>query len=162
VRLPRDGQSSLAPPGHPPPIARCRTAQAPAYPYRVEPQFTAQLTWRFVDELIAYAKVPVLVKGILTAEDARLAIEHGVSGIVVSNHGGRYLEFTPSTIEALPEIVDAVQDRIPVLMDGGIRRGTDVLKALAIGARAVLTGRPPLRRLGAFGQPGVSRVWETL
>jgi 4-hydroxymandelate oxidase len=161
-RLIRDRQSSLGPPGQPPPMARRRTAQAPAYPYHVEPQFTAQLTWRFVDELTAYAKVPVLIKGILTAEDARLAIEHGVAGIVVSNHGGRYLEFTPSTIEALPEIVDAVQDRIPVLMDGGIRRGTDVLKALAIGARAVLIGRPPLWGLGAFGQAGVSRVLEML
>ena len=165
-RMIRDRQSSLGPPGQPPPMSRRpgrnSTAQAPAYPYRVEPQFTAQLTWRFVDELTVYAKVPVLVKGILTAEDARLAIEHGAAGIVVSNHGGRYLEFAPSTIEALPEIVDAVQGRIPVLMDGGIRRGTDVLKALAIGARAVLIGRPPLWGLGAFGQAGVSKVMEML
>jgi len=128
----------------------------------VEPQFTAQLTWQFINELTAYAKVPVLVKGILTPEDASLAIEHGASGIVVSNHGGRYLEFAPSTLEALPEIVEAVQGRIPVLMDGGIRRGTDVLKALAIGAKAVLIGRPPLWGLGSFGQAGVSRVLEML
>src|SRR5439155_11724628 len=103
-------------------------------------------------ELKSYAKVPVLVKGILTAEDAKLAVEHGAAGIVVSNHGGRYLEYAPSTIEVLPDIVDAVQGRILVLIDGGFRRGTDVLKALAIGAKAVLVGRPPLWGLGAFGQ----------
>ena len=104
----------------------------------------------------------MLVKGLLTAEDAKLAIEHGAAGIVVSNHGGRYLEGAPSTIEVLPEIVDAVQGKIPVLIDGGFRRGTDVLKALAIGAKAVLVGRPPLWGLGAFGQPGVTRVLEML
>jgi isopentenyl diphosphate isomerase/L-lactate dehydrogenase-like FMN-dependent dehydrogenase len=89
-------------------------------------------------------------------------VEHGAAGILVSNHGGRYLDFTPSTIEALPEIVDAVQGRIPVLLDGGIRRGTDVLKALALGAKAVLIGRPPLWGLGASGQAGVTRVLEML
>src|SRR5439155_26284831 len=93
---------------------------------------------------------------------AKLAVEHGAAGIVVSNHGGRYLEFAPSTIEVLPEIVEAVQGRIPVLLDGGVRRGTDVLKALAIGAKAVLVGRPPLWGLGAFGQAGVTSVPELL
>ncbi len=125
-------------------------------------QFTSELTWPFLQELKAYAKVPVLVKGILTPEDAKLAVENGASGIVVSNHGARYLEFAPSTIEVLPGIVDAVQGKIPVLIDGGFRRGTDVLKALAIGAKAVLVGRPPLWGLGAFGQPGVVRVLEML
>src|SRR5262249_30751390 len=99
---------------------------------------------------------------ILTPEDGKLAVERGAAGIVVSNHGGRYLEGAPSTIEVLPEIVDAVGGRIPVLIDGGFRRGTDILKALAIGAKAVLLGRPPLWGLGAFGQPGVQRVLELL
>src|SRR5258706_9309611 len=125
-------------------------------------QFTSELTWPFLQELKSYAKVPVLVKGILTAEDARLAVENGASGIVVSNHGARYLDTAPSTIEALPDIVEAVQGKIPVLIDGGFRRGTDVLKALAIGAKAVLVGRPPLFGLGAFGQTGVQRVMEML
>jgi len=148
-------------------------AQAPAQPgrrrnapqrrrYGLQMQFTSELTWPFLQELKAYAKVPVLVKGILTPEDAKLAVENGASGIVVSNHGARYLEFAPSTIEVLPGIVDAVQGKIPVLIDGGFRRGTDVLKALAIGAKAVLVGRPPLWGLGAFGQPGVVRVLEML
>jgi len=142
---------------------RSRTTRqtAPA-PYRLQSTYQAQLTWSFVDELRAYARVPVLIKGILTGEDAKLAVAHGAAGIVVSNHGGRYLEYAPSTIEVLPEIVEAVQGRIPVLLDGGIRRGTDVLKALAIGAKAVLVGRPPLWGLGAFGQPGVTRVLEML
>jgi len=130
--------------------------------YGLQMQFTSELTWPFLQELKAYAKVPVLVKGILTPEDAKLAVENGASGIVVSNHGARYLEFAPSTIEVLPGIVDAVQGKIPVLIDGGFRRGTDVLKALAIGAKAVLVGRPPLWGLGAFGQPGVVRVLEML
>jgi isopentenyl diphosphate isomerase/L-lactate dehydrogenase-like FMN-dependent dehydrogenase len=141
---------------------RSRTRQTAPAPYRLQSTFQAQLTWSFVDELTAYAKVPVLIKGVLTGEDAKLAIEHGAAGIVVSNHGGRYLEYAPSTIEVLPEIVEAVQGRIPVLLDGGVRRGTDVLKALAIGAKAVLVGRPPLWGLGAFGQPGVTRVLEML
>ena len=141
---------------------RRRTRQTEPAPYRLQSTFQAQLTWPFVDELRAYAKVPVLIKGVLTGEDAKLAIEHGAAGIVVSNHGGRYLDGAPSTIEVLPEIVEAVQGRIPVLLDGGVRRGTDVLKALALGAKAVLVGRPPLWGLGAFGQPGVTRVLEML
>ena len=130
--------------------------------YRVTPGFTAKLTWSFLDELHSYTPTPLLIKGILTPADAKLAVEHGVQGIVVSNHGGRYLDGVPSTIEVLPEIVDAVAGRIPVLIDGGFRRGTDVLKALAIGAKAVLVGRPPLWGLGAFGQQGVARVLEML
>jgi isopentenyl diphosphate isomerase/L-lactate dehydrogenase-like FMN-dependent dehydrogenase len=164
-RLLRDRLTTGGPPGEPSRLsarAHHRTAQAPPNPYRLTPQFTAHLTWSFFDELKAYARVPVLIKGILTAEDAKLAVQHGAAGIVVSNHGGRYLEFTPSTIEVLPEIVEAVQGKIPVLLDGGIRRGTDVLKALAIGAKAVLVGRPPLWGLGAFGQAGVTRVLEML
>jgi 4-hydroxymandelate oxidase len=140
---------------------RRRAAQAPQ-PYRLTQTFQAELTWSFMEELKSYTKVPLLVKGILTPEDAKLCVEHGASGIVVSNHGGRYLDSTPSTIEVLPDIIDAVQGKIPVLIDGGFRRGTDVLKALAIGAKAVLVGRPPLWGLGAFGQPGVARVLELL
>ena len=110
----------------------------------------------------SYARVPLLIKGILTPEDAQLAVKYGAQGIIVSNHGGRYLDGAPSTIEVLPDIVQAVAGRVPVLIDGGFRRGTDVLKALAIGAKAVLVGRPPLWGLGAFGQPGVARVLTIL
>jgi 4-hydroxymandelate oxidase len=156
-RLSAGGPAALesSQPGH-------RRAAAQPRPYHLQGQFTGELTWAFLQELKSYAKVPVLVKGILTAEDAKLAVENGASGIVVSNHGGRYLEGAPSTIEVLPGIVEAVQGRIPVLIDGGFRRGTDVLKALAFGAKAVLVGRPPLWGLGAFGQPGVTRVLEML
>jgi len=131
-------------------------------PYGLTPRFTGQLTWNFVKELNSYAKVPVLIKGILTPEDAKRAVDHGAAGVIVSNHGGRYLGAAPSTIEMLPSIVDAVGGKIPILIDGGFRRGTDVLKALAIGAKAVMVGRPPLWGLGAFGQPGVQRVLELL
>jgi isopentenyl diphosphate isomerase/L-lactate dehydrogenase-like FMN-dependent dehydrogenase len=161
-RLLRDRIATSGPPAQAPPQAgRRRTMVQPAR-YRLESQFLAQITWPFLKELQAYAKVPVLIKGILTAEDARLAVENGAAGIVVSNHGARYLDTAPATIEALPDIVDAVQGRIPVLIDGGFRRGTDVIKALAIGAKAVLVGRPPLWGLGAFGATGVQRVMEML
>ena len=161
-RLLRDRSAGGGPPAQTPAQpGRRRNAPQPRR-YGLQMQFTSELTWPFLQELKAYAKVPVLVKGILTPEDAKLAVENGASGIVVSNHGARYLEFAPSTIEVLPGIVDAVQGKIPVLIDGGFRRGTDVLKALAIGAKAVLVGRPPLWGLGAFGQPGVVRVLEML
>ena len=107
-----------------------------------------------------FTKVPLLAKGILTAEDARLAVERGLDGIVVSNHGGRYLDYAPSTLEVLPEIVDAAGGRLPVLIDGGFRRGSDVLKALALGAKAVALGRVPRWGLAAYGAPGVQRVLE--
>ncbi len=141
--------------------ARRRGEQAPSA-YRLSRRPTAELTWSFVDELNSYAKVPVLLKGLLTPEDALLAVQHGAAGIIVSNHGGRYLGAAPATMEVLPGIVDAVAGRIPVLVDGGFRRGTDVLKALAIGAKAVMVGRPPLWGLAAYGQPGVVRVLELL
>ena len=98
-------------------------------------------TWQYLDEIRKFVKVPLLVKGILTAEDARLCIEHGMDGIIVSNHGGRSMDYGPSTLEVLPEIVAAVNGRIPVITDSGYRRGTDILKALALGANAVLLGR---------------------
>ena len=161
-RLLRDRQGTTGSPAEGTSQPGRRRSMTKPRPYRLDGQFTSELTWPFLQELKAYAKVPVLVKGILTPEDAKLAIQHGAAGIVVSNHGARYLDGAPSTIEVLPEIVDAVQGRIPVLVDGGFRRGTDVLKALAIGAKAVLIGRPPLWGLGAFGQPGVTRVLEML
>jgi len=121
-----------------------------------------KFTWQTVDWLRSFAKVPLLLKGIIAPEDARLAAENGVAGIVVSNHGGRNLDTSPSTIEALPRVMEALAGRVPVLMDGGIRRGTDVVKALAYGAKAVLIGRPYLYALGARGPEGVQHVVDLL
>jgi 4-hydroxymandelate oxidase len=120
------------------------------------------MTWEFVDRLRKATSVKLFIKGIDTKEDARLSVEHGLDGILVSNHGGRSTETGRSTIEALPEVVNEVGNRIPVFVDGGVRRGTDVFKALALGARAVGIGRPFLWGLGAFGQAGVDRVLEIL
>jgi len=106
--------------------------------------------------------LPVLVKGVLTAEDAALSCEHGAAGVVVSNHGGRQLDGVAATIDALPEVVEAVDGRLEVLVDGGIRRGADVVKALALGARAVLAGRAPLWGLAAAGEDGARHVLELL
>jgi isopentenyl diphosphate isomerase/L-lactate dehydrogenase-like FMN-dependent dehydrogenase len=122
----------------------------------------ASLTWEDLEQLIAECELPVLVKGLVTAEDGALAVEHGAAGIVVSNHGGRQLDNAPPTIEALPEVVDAVEGRIPVLMDGGIRRGTDIAIALALGADAVLVGRAPLWGLAADGQAGAEFALKIL
>ena len=119
-------------------------------------------TWDYVDRLKDATSMNVLVKGIVTPEDAELAIEHGADGIVVSNHGGRAASSNRSTIEALPGIVAAVRGRIPVVVDSGFRRGTDIFKALAMGADAVNIGRPYLWGLGGFGQPGVEKVLELL
>lgn len=120
------------------------------------------MDWAFVDRLRRFWKGKFVIKGIDTHEDARLAIEHGLDGILVSNHGGRSTETGRATIEALPEVVAEVGNRIPVFVDGGVRRGTDVFKALALGAKAVGIGRPFLWGLGAFGQAGVDRVLEIL
>jgi len=120
------------------------------------------LQWKDVDWLCSFAKLPVVLKGILAPEDARLAVEHGAAAIIVSNHGGRNLDTVPATIEALPGVVQAVQGRIPVLLDGGIRRGTDVLKALALGAQAVLIGRPYAWGLAVGGAEGVAEVVRIL
>jgi 4-hydroxymandelate oxidase len=119
-------------------------------------------TWQYFDEVRKIVKVPLLVKGILTAEDAMLCLEHGVDGIIVSNHGGRSMDYGPSTLEVLPEIVAAVGGRVPVITDSGYRRGTDILKALALGADAVLLGRTPRWALGAFGAAGVQRLLEIM
>jgi isopentenyl diphosphate isomerase/L-lactate dehydrogenase-like FMN-dependent dehydrogenase len=120
------------------------------------------MDWAFVDRLRKSWKGKLIIKGIDTHEDAALAIEHGFDAIQVSNHGGRSTETGRATIEALPEVVSEVRGRIPVFVDGGVRRGTDVFKALALGAKAVGIGRPFLWGLGAFGQAGVDRVLEIL
>lgn len=118
------------------------------------------MTWDIIAWLRQNCKMKIVLKGILTAEDAHLAVQHGVDGIWVSNHGGRQLESDLSTLEALPEIVGTVRGQVPILLDGGIRRGTDVLKALALGADAVCLGRAFCYGLAANGQAGVERVLE--
>jgi 4-hydroxymandelate oxidase len=120
------------------------------------------LTWDAIAWLRSISPLPVVVKGVLTAEDARLAVAHGVAAIVVSNHGGRQLDGTPAALDVLAEVVDAVGGTCEVYVDGGIRRGTDVLKALALGARAVLLGRPILWGLAHAGDAGVARVLSLL
>ena len=120
------------------------------------------LSWRDVERLAGETKLPVLVKGVHTSEDALLAVEHGAAGIVVSNHGGRQLDGVAATIDVLPEVVDAVAGRVEVLVDGGVRRGVDVVVALALGARAVLVGRPALWGLAVDGERGALRVLELL
>ena len=124
--------------------------------------FDASLTWKDIEWVRSIARVPLLLKGVLTAEDAALAVDAGVAGLVVSNHGARNLDTVPATIEALPAVADRVAGRIPILVDGGIRRGTDVLKALALGASAVAIGRPVLHALAAAGEPGVTRAIQIL
>ena len=116
------------------------------------------LTWEAIGWLRSISPLPLVIKGILTAEDARRAVDHGAAGIVVSNHGGRQLDGTLSTRDALAEVADAVGDAVELLVDGGIRRGSDILKALALGARAVLIGRPYLWALAVGGQPGVEHM----
>jgi isopentenyl diphosphate isomerase/L-lactate dehydrogenase-like FMN-dependent dehydrogenase len=119
--------------------------------------FDATVTWRDLEWLASYG-LPVVVKGILTGEDAALACDHGVAGIVVSNHGGRKLDSVPASLDVLEEVAGAVGGRAEVLLDGGVRRGTDALKALALGARAVLIGRPMLWGLAVAGEDGVTDV----
>ncbi len=119
-------------------------------------------TWEDVSWLRSITRLPVLLKGVLHEGDARLALEHGASGLIVSNHGGRTLDTAITTVAALPALADAVQRRIPLLVDGGIRRGTDVLKAMALGASAVLVGRPVLHGLVNAGAQGVAHVLRLL
>lgn len=120
------------------------------------------LTWDTVSWIRSQTKVPVILKGILAPEDARQAAESGAAAIIVSNHGARNLDTSPASIEALPRAAEAVQGRVPLLMDGGVRRGTDVMKALALGASAVLIGRPYLWGLGCYGSEGVTQVVNML
>jgi isopentenyl diphosphate isomerase/L-lactate dehydrogenase-like FMN-dependent dehydrogenase len=131
-------------------------------PHEFVRMVSPSVTWVDVESLASAAGLPVVLKGILTAEDASLACEYGAAGIVVSNHGGRQLDGVPATIDVVAEIVEAVDGRAEVLLDGGIRRGTDVVKALALGAAAVLAGRAPLWGLAAAGQDGARHVLELL
>jgi len=123
--------------------------------------FDATLSWRDLEWLAGYG-LPVVVKGILTSEDAHLACEHGAAAVVVSNHGGRQLDGVPASLDALAEVAEAVDGRAEVLLDGGVRRGTDALKAIALGARAVLIGRAMLWGLAGAGEQGVAHVLELL
>ncbi len=123
---------------------------------------SASLTWKDVDWLRATTRLPLIIKGIMTAEDARLAVEHGAQAVYVSNHGGRQLDYAPAPIELLPEVVEAVAGRAEVVVDGGFTRGTDLLKAVALGARAVGLGKAAAWGLGAAGEDGVVRTLELL
>ncbi len=125
-------------------------------------EFDPSLTWETVEWLRTESGLPVLIKGIMTGADARLAIEHGAAGIIVSNHGGRQLDGTQATLDALPEVAATTDGRIPVLLDGGIRRGTDIVKALCLGAGAVLVGRPVLWALAVGGEDAVVRALGVL
>ncbi|MFE5038827.1 alpha-hydroxy acid oxidase [Streptomyces sp. NPDC056683] len=125
-------------------------------------EMSPEFSWDHITRLREITGLPILLKGVLHPEDARLAVRHGVAGLLVSNHGGRQLDTVPATLEVLPEIVAAVAGRIPVLLDGGIRRGTDAVKALALGARAVGIGRPVMWALAADGEKGVRRLLELL
>ena len=136
--------------------------QGSAFAQYVTDLLDSSLTWDDVDWLKSISPLPLVVKGIMTAEDAVLAVDHGIAGIVVSNHGGRQLDSTLGSLDALPEVVAAVRGRIEVYLDGGIRRGTDVLKALALGAKAVFVGRPVLWGLALGGADGVRAVLDEL
>jgi isopentenyl diphosphate isomerase/L-lactate dehydrogenase-like FMN-dependent dehydrogenase len=127
---------------------------------RVAGMLDPSMTWRDVDVLRGVWKGPLLLKGVLHPDEARKALSHGVDGLIVSNHGGRQLDGAVSSIEALPGVVAAVEGRIPVLVDGGVRRGADVVKALALGARACLIARPQLWGLAVAGEAGVAQVLE--
>jgi 4-hydroxymandelate oxidase len=137
-------------------------------PDRPLPNFTSKnylnpaLTWKDIEWLQSFAKTPVLLKGILDAKDAEAGVKAGIAGIIVSNHGGRNLDTATATADVLPEIVARVAGLLPVIVDGGIRRGTDVLKALALGATAVQIGRPYLYGLSVAGAEGVARVIQIL
>lgn len=128
----------------------------------VATQIDRSLSWKDVKWLQTITNLPILVKGVLTAEDARLAVQYGAAGIIVSNHGARQLDYVPATIMALEEVVQAAQGRVPVFLDGGVRRGTDVFKALALGASGVFIGRPVVFALAAAGETGVRKVLQML
>jgi isopentenyl diphosphate isomerase/L-lactate dehydrogenase-like FMN-dependent dehydrogenase len=136
-------------------------ATATSNPYRL-PQGRLWYNWQYADQVRKMLTVPLAVKGVLTGEDAKAFVEHGFDAIYVSNHGGRSLDYDPATLEVLTEVVDAVPAKIPVLFDSGIRSGSDILKALALGARAVCLGRVIRWGLAAYGPPGVQRILEIL
>ena len=124
--------------------------------------FRLWYTWQYIDDVRKMIKGPLVIKGILDPEDAKLAIEHGADAIIVSNHGGRSMDYGPSSLEVLPEIVAAVNGRIPIIFDSGIRRGADIFKALALGAHSVMIGRTTRWGLAAFGSAGAQRLIEML
>ena len=132
------------------------SANVPDRPLKI----ASNLTWKSLEWLRAISPLPIVLKGILTAEDARLAVEHGVEAIAVSNHGGRALDWAIPSLDALPEVVDAAGGKLEIYVDGGVRRGTDVLKALALGARAVFMGRSIVWGLGTAGEEGVVKTLE--
>jgi len=125
-------------------------------------QMSAEISWTHIDWLRGITSLPIILKGVLHPEDARIAVAHGVDGLLLSNHGGRQLDTVPATIDLLPEFVATVGSRIPIMLDGGVRRGTDIVKALALGASAVGVGRPIVWGLAADGESGVLRVLDLL
>jgi isopentenyl diphosphate isomerase/L-lactate dehydrogenase-like FMN-dependent dehydrogenase len=144
------------------PYARAAIGDAAKNPADQFALLDDSVSWRDLEWIASEAKVPVVLKGVVTAEDAETAVGHGAAAVVVSNHGGRQLDGAPATLDALPEVVEAIAGRAEVYLDGGIRRGTDVAKALALGARAVLAGRAPMFGLAAAGEDGVRHVLEIL
>jgi 4-hydroxymandelate oxidase len=157
----RRRQGSGAPRALPPHLTgykRPESVEGPIFSSTLDPT----ITWKEINWVRSFARVPVLIKGVLNPADAQRAVQEGISGIIVSNHGGRNLDTVPATIDALPRIADQVAGRFPILIDSGIRRGTDILKAVALGANAVMIGRPTLYGLASAGPEGVSRVIEIL
>ena len=162
-RRERDARTGFAVPADVPlPYAAALLGNVAHSPATQAGLFSASLTWRDIEWIAAATKLPVLLKGIVTQEDALLAVEHGAAGVIVSNHGGRQLDGAPATLDALEEVADAVAGRIEVLFDGGVRRGSDAVKALALGAQAVLVGRPAIWGLAVDGEAGVRRVLSLL
>jgi isopentenyl diphosphate isomerase/L-lactate dehydrogenase-like FMN-dependent dehydrogenase len=145
-----------------PSVAAALGAKTPIGPAEAFALLDPTLTWTDLEALVSGCDLPVLVKGVLTAQDAELAFEHGAAGVIVSNHGGRQLDGVAPAAEALPEVAEAVGGRGALLADGGVRRGTDVLVALALGADAVMVGRPPLWGLAADGEQGALSVLRIL
>ncbi|MGH2977140.1 MAG: alpha-hydroxy acid oxidase [Gaiellaceae bacterium] len=144
------------------PYARTAVGSAPSNPAEQFALLDASVSWRDLEWIASEGRLPVVLKGVVTAEDAKLALEHGAAAIVVSNHGGRQLDGVPATLDALPEVVEAVGGGAEVYLDGGIRRGADVATALALGARAVLAGRAPMYGLAVAGEDGVRQVLQLL
>jgi isopentenyl diphosphate isomerase/L-lactate dehydrogenase-like FMN-dependent dehydrogenase len=163
-RRERDFRTGFAVPANvsAPAVAAAVGSERPISPQEVFELVDPTLSWDALEALASDCSVPILLKGIQTGADASLAVEHGASAVVVSNHGGRQLDGVPATLDILPEVVEAVGGRCEVLMDGGIRRGTDAVTALALGARAVLAGRAPLWGLAVGGEEGARKVLEIL
>jgi 4-hydroxymandelate oxidase len=134
--------------------------RAPSAPRSIV--FSPDLSWEHLDWLRQRTSLPIVVKGVAHPEDARLAVERGAAGVIVSNHGGRQLDGTPASVDLLPAIAAAVGDKVPVLLDGGIRRGSDIIKATALGARAVAIGRPAIWALAVDGEAGVAHALDIL